>query len=123
MTLNGKYFKIDGSTQYEGLSGLYSISLLKDCEVYDGHFPGEPVCPGVCNIQTVKECAMLLTEEKDLKVRSIKRCRFKALMTPTDVQTLNVRINASPHEECYMVQASIYDEEREYLEFIGEMEP
>ena len=92
--LKDKYFKITDCTQQEGQGATYTVSLLSDCKVYDGHFPGEPVCPGVCNIQTVKECAQLLID-----------------------------INATKHDNGYTVTARIYDAQTEYMDFNGEMTP
>ena len=60
MLLRGRYYKIEGWNTKEGET-TFRITLLPDCDVYRGHFPGKPVCPGVCNVQVVKECAMLLT--------------------------------------------------------------
>ncbi len=121
MMLKDKYFKVNDCTKGEGLSADYSISLLEDCEVYAGHFPGEPICPGVCNIQTVKECMMLLTGEKSLSIRKVKRCRFKALMSPQTVRQLNVHIDAAKHDDGYTVVARIYNAETDFMEFNGEM--
>ncbi|MGM9809608.1 MAG: hypothetical protein ACI30J_01905 [Paludibacteraceae bacterium] len=42
--------------------GMFRVALNADCEVYQGHFPGEPVCPGVCNIQMIKECAEIVLQ-------------------------------------------------------------
>lgn len=121
--LKDKYFKIDDCTQQEGQGATYTVSLLSDCEVYKGHFPGEPICPGVCNIQTVKECAQQLTGEQSLRIRSVKRCRFKALMSPQAVPQVNIDINATKHDNGYTVTARIYDSETEYMDFNGEMTP
>ena len=60
MLLENSYYKIIGRSG-EGLDAVFRVALLPDCEVYKGHFPGNPVSPGVCNIETIKECAMLLT--------------------------------------------------------------
>lgn len=121
--LKDKYFKITDCTKEEGQGATYTVSLLSDCKVYDGHFPGEPVCPGVCNIQTVKECAQLLVGEQSLRIQSVKRCRFKALMTPMAVSQVNISINATKHDKGYTVTARIYDAQTEYMDFNGEMTP
>ena len=83
MLLRGRYYKIDGWNTEEGET-TFRITLLPDCDVYRGHFPGKPVCPGVCNVQVVKECAMLLTG-KQLSITAIRQKRptiFKVTVLP-----------------------------------------
>ncbi|MDY2942781.1 MAG: hypothetical protein SOT07_03685 [Paludibacteraceae bacterium] len=43
-------------------AGVFRVALNADCEVYQGHFPGEPISPGVCNIQMIKECAEIVLQ-------------------------------------------------------------
>ena len=50
--------------------GMFRVALNADCEVYQGHFPGEPISPGVCNIQMIKECAELLLQRGALSKNS-----------------------------------------------------
>ena len=65
---------------------VFRVALNADCEVYQGHFPGEPVCPGVCNIQMIKECTeMLLQGGADMPsilLSPTKQCRLPTLVTP-----------------------------------------
>ena len=73
MLLENKYYKVlRARVEGEG-KAVYHVAILPECNVYEGHFPGNPVCPGVCNIQTIKECASLLTG-KELRISSIKQC-------------------------------------------------
>ena len=50
------------SSEITADAGVFRVALNADCEVYQGHFPGEPVCPGVCNIQMIKECTEMLLQ-------------------------------------------------------------
>ena len=94
MLLEDKYYKVtDGKT--DGPNGIFRIQLLPDSDVYRGHFPGNPVCPGVCNIEMIKECTARLT--------------------------LDIRINAQPSDEGFSVSAKISDAEKVYMEYKGEM--
>lgn len=119
MVLEDKYYKVERFNR-EGNVGVFDITLLPECSVYDGHFPGNPVCPGVCNIQTIKECAMSLTGEQ-LTITTIKQCRFNSLITPSTDKTLTVEVCAEKNEDGYLVTASISDKEISYLTFKGYM--
>ena len=91
--LENSYYKIIGRSG-EGLDAVFRVALLPDCEVYKGHFPGNPVSPGVCNIETITECAMLLTGKRVL------------------IDTIR---------KGFAVTAKIADNERTYMEYKGEM--
>ena len=52
MLLENKYYKVLRARKEGEGKAVYHVAILPDCNVYEGHFPGNPVCPGVCNIQT-----------------------------------------------------------------------
>ncbi len=132
MHIENDFFKIVDIQKTDCSNAVFCIELLPECSVYEGHFPGNPVCPGVFNIETIKECAEILSG-KSLRIDSVKQCRFTSLLTPVNAESagsqtnagLNVRINVkvclAPDEEGMVVQASIYDSSRTYVEFKGHM--
>lgn len=79
-------------TSREGDTAVFSLALRPDCKVYEGHFPGQPVCPGVCNIQMLKECLETLTGKR-LLLDCIQQCRLTVLLTPADFPLLEARID------------------------------
>ena len=114
MLLENKFYRILSEERSEGLSAKYHVAILSECDVYNGHFPGDPVCPGVCNIETIKECAILLSGEQ-LRYSTIKQCRLTALATPTVCPEVDVQVSLSPLGEGYSVQASIADDKQTYM--------
>ena len=102
------------------MSGTYTVSILPDCNVYDGHFPGNPVCPGVCNIETIKECAMTMLG-KSLTILSIKQCRLTAIATPAISPVVNITVNATEKDGAYSIIANISDDKQSYMDFKGIM--
>lgn len=121
MLLENKFYKVL-SKETDGLSGRFTVAILPDCNVYDGHFPGDPVCPGVCNIETIKECAMLLTGE-ELRINSIKQCRLTAIATPTVCPEVDITITATPSANgMYTILATIKDDNQTYMDYKGTME-
>ncbi|MCD8289203.1 MAG: beta-hydroxyacyl-ACP dehydratase [Prevotella sp.] len=114
-----KYYRILNA-QCNGHDGVFNIALLPDCEVYKGHFPGNPVSPGVCNILMIKELAESMAERK-LFIKTIRRCRFTNVITPAACPELYVKINLADTAGGYEIIASVYDNERAYLELKGEL--
>ena len=119
MLLENSYYKIIGRSG-EGLDAVFRVALLPDCEVYKGHFPGNPVSPGVCNIETIKECAMLLTGKR-LVIDTIRQCRLTAVASPSVSPEVEVTLSCSPVGKGFAVTAKIADNERTYMEYKGEM--
>lgn len=119
MLLENKYYQIKGQETNRN-EGHFHIRLLPDCEIYKGHFPGHPVCPGVCQIETIKECAQLMTGKK-LSVRSIRRCRFPAMATPSICPELDLFLKIVPEDRNFQVTAQITDKTKNYVEFKGIM--
>lgn len=119
MLLENKYYKLI-SCHVNGENAIFHLALLPDCEVYRGHFPGHPVCPGVCGIELVKECAMMLTGHK-LRINTIRKCRFITVASPGKCPEMVVSLTVVPKDNGYTVEARINDSEKLYVEYKGDM--
>jgi len=121
MLLKDKYYTVLKENILNPLHGVYLISLLPNADVYRGHFPHKPVCPGVCNIETIRECAEMLAG-KDLMIKTIKQCRLTAVATPKVCPLLDVTVTLTPNQDAsaYVVQAKMADAETTYMELKGE---
>lgn len=78
---------------------IATIKLHKEHEIFKGHFPGNPVMPGVCMIQIIKE----LTEkavEKELFLAQSSNIKFMAIINPekNDTLVLNLVLTESENE-------------------------
>ena len=117
-------------------AGVFRVALNADCEVYQGHFPGEPVCPGVCNIQMIKECTEqclgytgdnLLTAGEDSESPSIllshiRQCRLTTLVTPQQHPEVEVRVAIlSRSDDTITFRGTIGKAEEVYMELKGEL--
>jgi len=121
ITLQNDYFKID-SRVAEGDDTLFGITLQPEYCVYAGHFPGNPVSPGVCNIQMIKECAEQLAGKRFF-LGYISQCRLSAVITPQTTPHLQIRMQLSEVEDMYKVRATVYDDTTTYIDFKGELTP
>lgn len=92
MLIKGLYI-ISAFKQDEGMTSA-NIKLNKDHEIFKGHFPGNPVMPGVCMIQIIKE----LTEkavEKKLFLSVCTNVKFMAIINPEEIDDLVVNLQIS----------------------------
>ena len=119
MLLENKYYKVLRARENGEGKAVFHVAILPECNVYEGHFPGKPVCPGVCNIQTIKECASLLVG-KELRIFSIKQCLLTAIATPTVCPEVDVEVEVKEVDGKYSIVATISDEIRLYMTFKGE---
>ena len=121
MLLKDKYYKIMKENRLDANNGVYLLSLLPQADVYRGHFPQKPVCPGVCNIETIRECAEMQTG-RDLFIKTIKQCRLTAVATPQICPLIDVTVSVARIEgtDSYSVIGKIADAETVYMELKGE---
>ena len=118
LTLLNDYYRIDKQVA-DGDETLFGITLLPDFIAYKGHFPGNPVSPGVCNIQMIKECAEQLTCKR-LFLPYIAKCRFSAVITPLTTPQLQLRMRLIKAETAYHLHATLFDDTTTYIAFKGE---
>lgn len=120
MLLKDKFFTVLHEEKVTANDAVYLCELKPDCDVYNGHFPGKPVSPGVCNIEMIRECAEMLVG-CDLKIDTIKQCRLTAVASPAVCPKVDVKVSVAQIEgtNSYNVVASISDAERPYMELKG----
>lgn len=101
---------------------VFRISLVEGHEIYNGHFPGNPVSPGVCSIEMIRECAEKVVGH-GLLISSISRCRFVAVLTPSKGDNLTIQISVSQMSESrYKVASSLTNgSDVTYVVFSGEL--
>ena len=59
--------------------------------VYAGHFPGNPVLPGVCTLQIVRECLERGTGRRH-RFTAIRECKFLGRVVPQADELLETDI-------------------------------
>ncbi len=67
------------------------IHVPPDSPWFNGHFPGEPILPGVAQIGMVVD-AISKARKQDLKISGVRRVRFKRFIGPDD----QLKIIAAP---------------------------
>ena len=84
------------------------IHVPSDSPWFDGHFPGEPILPGVAQIGMVLD-AIRKARKRDLRISSVRRVRFKRIIRPDD----QLKIIAAPlkkEADSYSFRILIQDE-------------
>lgn len=78
----------------------YNISILVNDkhEVFKGHFPGNPIMPGVCMIQIIKELTEKITKET-LMIQTLSNVKFMALINPESTPELRLELDIATTED------------------------
>ena len=112
------FFHIESRRDGEGGECIFTVTLNPDSVIYQGHFPGYPVTPGVCSVEMVRECASLLAGHP-LRITGIRKCRFSVLITPSEVRKLEVSLKmTAAGEGAYDVYGALRREGTDYVKIV-----
>ncbi|MGM0568210.1 MAG: 3-hydroxyacyl-ACP dehydratase FabZ [Elusimicrobiota bacterium] len=79
------------SVEEKGRSGRGLKKVSGKEYFFEGHFPGRPVMPGVLIIEAIAQTAMIVYGGGDLKLRGIKKIKFRQTIEPGDIVLFKVR--------------------------------
>lgn len=114
MLLND-FFDIIESTNVE-TKLISRIKLNAEHKIYGGHFPGNPVTPGVVQMQMVKE---ILEKHigKELKLLTMSRCKFLKILSPVETPALFISIEISQADGVIKINTSGQEKENTFFKF------
>lgn len=96
-TILTDFYTLQSYEKAENGNFIANIRLNKDHDIFKGHFPGNPVTPGVCMMQIVKE----LTEEftgSQLFLKSASNVKFMAIINPVETPELKLQLDINESE-------------------------
>jgi 3-hydroxyacyl-[acyl-carrier-protein] dehydratase len=94
-----------------------AIELNPDHEIFKGHFPGNPVVPGVCMVQIIKE---ILKEiyGRDFTMQQASQLKFLAIINPNENKSAQVEIIISKEAGNELtVSGSIHKDKLVFLKY------
>ncbi|MDO9254525.1 MAG: beta-hydroxyacyl-ACP dehydratase [Bacteroidales bacterium] len=96
-----------------------SVMIMHDHPVFDGHFPGNPILPGVCTLQIAGELLSKYLAQKLMLLKS-DNIKFMSLVIPTENTLLNYEFSFSYKvENILSVKCSVTCNEVEVLKMKG----
>jgi 3-hydroxyacyl-[acyl-carrier-protein] dehydratase len=96
------------------------IDLNKDHEIYKGHFPGNPVVPGVCLTQLIKE-VMEASENKELSMIYADNIKFMSVVNPEVNNRLQIdlKVKYDTEENLIKVNSVTHFNDQVFYKFKG----
>ena len=124
--LLGNFYDIQSFTgsDPEGSPQQFTVVTLLNANhpIYRGHFPGNPVVPGVCQIQMVKELVEK-TGNHSLKLVESDNIKFLSMINPNLTPRLEFRILIKPIADRQIsATVSIVSDLTVFLKFKGKFE-
>lgn len=74
------------------------VTTDADSPWFSGHFPGDPILPGIAQLHMVTACIEQVLQQQ-LVLQNLARVKFKKLMRPGDV--LDIHATAAKQENSY----------------------
>lgn len=96
MKLKNNLYKIISKEEVNSIFN-YTVELNLSCMIYEAHFPGEPITPGVCIVQIGKEVIEdLLLEQSSasrrLEIIKAKNIKFLSVISPNETPILTYQV-------------------------------
>ncbi|MEO8885699.1 MAG: hypothetical protein ABI367_06520 [Mucilaginibacter sp.] len=110
-------FKILSINSTEGLISA-ALEIDIDNEIFNGHFPDQPVVPGACMVQLVKD----VLEKKlatTLQLKIANNLKFLVLIDPRITTNLYLQLNYTTEDDLIKVNGDLTAEDVVYFKFQG----
>lgn len=97
MILKDKLYQLHNIQQEEGQL-VAEIRLNAADSIFEGHFPGNPVTPGVAQLEIVKEI-LAVHYNRPVQLKSISNCKYLAIMNPVHNPEITVKLSVTAMED------------------------
>ena len=117
-TAKNDLFSIHKITHQDGVINA-TLGINGGSDILKGHFPGQPVVPGACMLQIVKE-VLESTLNLTLMLKKADYLKFMTMIDPTNISTVDLDISYKyPEESTVSVTARLSDPDVVYFKFQG----
>lgn len=86
------FYTINSLEKNDAQNYTVIIFINEKHDVFKGHFPGNPIMPGVCMMQIIKELTEKISESS-LMMQSVSNVKFMALINPFVTPELKLELN------------------------------
>jgi len=106
MTLRDDFFSIL-QKETSPNSVLAKIEINERHKIFEGHFPGKPVLPGVCMVQIILEI-MQVVIGKPVRLTESDTIKFLSMVSPTENKEIDASINYEVEPGRFLINASLF---------------
>lgn len=99
------------STDTSDNEALIEVELNPQHPIFQGHFPGHPITPGVCVTQMVVDLFSIIHQQEYMMMKA-KSVKFLHLIKPEENPRLHYRMNWEPlADQQFRIKATAYHED------------
>ncbi len=96
--LSTEFYTITKYEEKDADTRCFQIKLNVKHAIYNGHFPAQPVLPGVCTVQIIKECAENIVNTP-LQYSQLSSCKFLFSVDPTLCNEISLSVSVVSNED------------------------
>jgi 3-hydroxyacyl-[acyl-carrier-protein] dehydratase len=105
--------------QQEADIAIFELGLNAEHPIYQGHFPNQPVMPGVCMLQLVTELTSKALGQS-LQLKKASQAKFLVPVVPEQFPQIQLKTRfVAQEEQMWKVTASIQRAEQIFFKFKG----
>lgn len=98
------------------------LVINADHKIFDGHFPNQPVVPGVCMMQMIKEIVEQVLGKATNLVQAAEM-KFMAVINPQENNLVQATIKYTTDESGALnIVASLFKDELVHFKFKGQLD-
>lgn len=118
MLIEKEFYRVNEFNELADNKFLASLTINKEHDIFEGHFPGQPVTPGVCMMQIIKELAEKWSGST-LQLKTAKNIKFMAIINPENNPDIQVELAFERSQGDVIVKSTASFEETVALKFSG----
>ena len=120
--LTNHFFTIETTTVRDNKT-LFEVAINKEHAVFEGHFPGNPVVPGVFLIQMVRE-VIEHWQQKKFRIDAADEIKFMNMVIPQQSSRLTLEIQKRvKSEKPFAYSIIVSDNTTVYIKMKLDLEP
>ena len=94
MRIEGNFYTTNSITSPAEGEHNVVVTLMKEHHIYEGHFPSQPVVPGVCTLTIIRETLGEILS-RPVSFASIKDCKYVSALIPEEGLRISINLSLS----------------------------
>lgn len=91
----------------------FKVKLNPDFAIYEGHFPSNPITPGVCLVQLCCELSETFYQ-RPLRITKAKNIKFTKLLKPHEYPIVDCQLSFEASNGLLLVKSTIFCEDVQF---------